>query len=304
MTILRIAKQLGMGELRSLAESNGDAAVVLGNIEQPLPLKGIVARQVVESRLENMARGCARTGSYTEVRISDSAKIANVVFGDGKVHSGVRTWYVAETEATRIQAGIDELNLDTVDRILVTSSVAQDFLTRRVPEGTVIDLEEPASGQEAGSTSADVSRISWVGSADLQDGLQDFFRIAALTDLPVRVMWSTIPTSAEFTATVAAMSVLGLEDRTEFAVPGTFEAFAEEARESADNGELWVCTVRDVPARSAYELLLSEGAPMLSFDSMYVRDLERRYPGAQILVSEGDVQSAAERIASLRKVNA
>lgn len=303
MTILRIAKQLGMGELRSLAESDGDAAVVLGNIEQPLPLKGIVARQVAESRLENMARGCARTGSYTEVRISDSAKIANVVFGDAKAHSGVRTWYVAETEARRIQAGIDELNLDTVDRILVTSSVAQAFLTRRVPEGTVIDLEEPASGQEAGATSADVSRVSWVGSADLQDGLQDFLRIAALTDLPVRVMWSTIPTSVEFTATVAAMSVLGLEDRTEFAVPGTFEAFAEEARESADNGELWVCTVRDVPARSAYELLLSEGAPMLSFDSMYVRDLERRYPGAQILVSEGDVQSAAERIASLRKVN-
>ena len=214
MTILRIAKQLGMGELRSLAESHGDAAVVLGNIEQPLPSKGIVARQVVDSRLENMARGCARTGSYSEVRISDSAKIANVVFGDAKVHSGVRTWYVAETEATRIQGGIDELNLDTVDRILVTSSIAQTFLTRRVPEGTVIDIEEPASDREVGELAADVSRISWIGSADLQDGLQDFLRIAALTELPVRVMWSSIPSSVEFTAAVAAMSVLGLEERS------------------------------------------------------------------------------------------
>ena len=87
-------------------------------------------------------------------------------------------------------------------------------------------------------------------------------------------------------------------------VPGTFEAFAEEARTSAGNGELWVCPVRDVPARSAYELLLSEGAPVLSFDSMYARDLERRYPGAQILVSEGDVQGAAESVESLRKVKA
>ena len=304
MTILRIAKQLGMGELRSLAESDGDAAVVLGNIEQPLPSEGIVARQVIDNRLENMARGCARTGSYSEIRISDSAKIANAVFGDAKICSDMRTWYVEETDATRIQAGINELNMNTVDRILVTSSVAQAFLTRRVPGGTVIDLEEPAPDREARESFADVSRLSWIGSADLQDGLQDFLRIAALTELPVRVMWSTIPTSVEFTATVAAMSVLGLEDRTEFAVPGTFEAFVEEARESAGNGELWVCTVRDVPARSAYELLLNEGAPMLSFDSMYARDLERRFPGAQIFVSEGDVQGAAESIASLRKVSA
>lgn len=298
-TILRIAEQLSMEELHTLATSEDDAAIVLGNLEQPLPTDGLTTRQVVANRLENMARGCARTGSYDEIRVSDSAKIANVVFGDEKVQVGVRTWFVAETEATRIQARIDELRLDTVDRILVTSLVALALLSRRLPEGTVIDLIEPATRRGAEEPFARISGVTWTGTADPQDGLQDFLRIAALIDLPVRIVWSAIPAPAEFTAVVAAMSVLGLEDRVEFAVPGTFAAFAEEARKSASNGELWVCTVRDVPSRSAYELLLSEGAPMLSFDSMYARDLDRRYPGSQVLISEGDVQGAAERIESL-----
>lgn len=299
-SILRIAKQLGMDELRSLAMSDSDAAVVLGNLEQPLPVDGLTVRQVVESRLENMARGCARTGSYREIRISDSAKIANVVFGDAKIHSGVRTWYVPETEATRIQAGVEELNLETVDRILVTSVGAQTFLSRRLHEGTLIDVVEPVPAREAKGYPSGFSRISWIGSPDLQDGLQDFLRIAALTDLSVRIVWSTIPGPVEFTAVVASMSMLGLEDRVEFAVPGTFEAFTEEARTSAENGELWVCTVRDVPSRSAYELLLSEGAPLLSFDSMYARNLDRIYPGSQTLVPEGDLQGAAQHIELIR----
>lgn len=297
--ILRIAPQIAMEELRVLAASDKPVTVVLGNLEQPVPTYGLTTRQVVASRLLNLALACARQKSHDEVRISGDAAIANAVFGDKSIRRRQATWFLSDTDATRIQAGVKDLEVSAVDRILVTSQEAKTFLARRLPLGTTIDLLGVESGRSEQPLKAAPARLSWIGSGDPNDGLHDFLRIAALLDLPTRVVWTAAPPPSVFTAAVASISMLGLEHRVTFAMLGSFRAFVEEADQSEAQAELWVCTARDAPERSAHELLAASGAPLLCFDSMYARNLERRYPGRIELVPEGDVLVAVRKVETM-----
>ncbi|MFI2570477.1 hypothetical protein ACH473_18620 [Cellulosimicrobium funkei] len=290
-----------MDELQTLAETSRAATVVVGNTEQAVPEFGIVVRQVAPKRLENIARACGRMHRYAEARISGDASIANAVFRDKKINAAVKTWVARSTDGTRIQSEIAELDFSTIDRILVSSNVTKAFLERRVPAGTTIEREDRAGSRGDETLASEPRRLVWVGTPDPNDGLQDFLRIAALVDLPVQLVWTRTPKPGEFTAAVAGMSMLRLEDRVEFSMTGTFESFLQRARRSREDGDVWFCASRDYPERSAFELLARSGAPIVAFDSMYARGLRDSYPEAVALVPEGDVLDAATFLTALSR---
>lgn len=299
--ILRIATDLGMDELRDLSSNHDFSVAVVGNTEQVAPTRGLTWRHVTRARLENMARACSGVRAFNEVRISDDAKVANAVFGSKGLKSRLNTWMVRSTEAGRIQTEIDALDFTHVDRVYATSVTAANFLKRRVPPETIIETLSPPRLSGVAISNQPVERLSWIGSANPDEGLQDFLRIAAQVDLPVEIVWTRTPAPTEFTSAVSSISMLGLEDRVEFGVPGTFEAFEQLGRTSSEVGRLWFLAARDYPARSGYELLVQLGARVMAFDSLYARNLAALYPGRIELVSEGDVLEAADSIEIARK---
>lgn len=300
-SVLRIAVDIGFDELYALKAQRQSVALV-GNTEQVVPQVGLESRQVVSSRLENLSRACLKVHRFDEVSVSDNPSIANAVFGDKAARTSTKCWIVRSLDASRISDQIAKLNLDLIDRVRATSQTALEVLKRRLPSNVRIDFHPLVPRIAAYNWhDATISQLSWVGSPDPDEGLQDALRVASQTDLPFKIYWTRTPSPTEFTATVAAVSMLGLEERLEFGIPGTFEAFTKLCSNSTDAGNLWISTTRDYPKRSAWELIAALGAPIVAFDSMYARSLASTYGDAIRLGSEGDVMNLGRMVASFER---
>lgn len=299
--ILRIATDLGFDEIDALTGTASENVVVLGNTEQAGPNQGLVWRQVTPARLENIAKACSILRPFREIRVSDNTELANRLFSDKKVSSRLNSWLVRTTDPARIEGDIQGLSLDNVDKIIVTSTEASSFLRRRLHSQVTIEQIEPIQAPLDGATVSPISKLKWIGSADPNDGLQDFLRIVALDDLPAELVWTRVPSASEFGSVVSAIAMLGLESRIEFSVPGTFERFKGRIRQSRTDGDAWLCTARDYPVRSAYELLVANGAYVVAFDSLYAQNLCSATQSNVRLTNEGDVIEAAKALKDIRR---
>ncbi|MDO4717570.1 MAG: hypothetical protein Q4B08_08405 [Propionibacteriaceae bacterium] len=298
-TILRVAHSMGMDEMLALSTGEHTAATILGNTDQMLPERGLSCRQVSAARLPNAARTLGRLHFHQEIRISDDAQVAHSVLTDGRVRGAIKSYLIRATDGSEIDACLKDLDLDLFDRLLVTSTITENYLRRRHSPPIPVELVRFVAGSpQAPLPRGPISGLTWIGSAHPSEGLQDFLRIVSLTDLPAQILWAAPPAPEQFTSVVAAMSLLGIAGRVRFGWPGPFHSFLSATQSAMDN-TLWVYTARSYAPRSAIELILHLGGRVVSFDSLYAMELADQFPDHITLTPEGSAPDAAAAIRAL-----
>lgn len=296
--LLRVARDLDFSEIQTLSARGEETTLVLGNLDQRIGVASLQVRQVVPSRLANMARACARVRPHAEIVVSDDPAVANAVFADSAVRSGVRSYAVRATDPVVVENELTKLDLSKVDQLKVTSELTRDIVTRRFGRELHVVLEQPSTSDVAPLASGPVHKLVWMGSADPSEGLLDFARIAGSSDLPAEILWSSIPSPEQFTSLIASLGLQGAVERVRFGWPGPFDAFMKRLHRDRHDS-VWVFTGRSRPSRCWLECVLGSGTRVVAFDNHAVRELQALGLGALTAVPEGSVVSAVRAIADL-----